>query len=88
MGKDKTMEMTISDVKRDLPMVKVRMNNRLYWAKVTGRLNQFASVSPYQLIDNKKLVTTIMGPIVVFSWEAVTRAVNSGKPLQIDLEMI
>ena len=74
--------MTIADVKRDLPMVKIKFNGKLFWGKVTGRLNQFATVSPFILIDNRSnLVKTIMGPCYTYSWDAVTRSINTGKPL-------
>lgn len=74
--------MTIADVKRELPMVKIRFGGKLYWGKVTGRQMQFACVSPFALIDNRSnLVKTIMGPCYTYSWDAVTNSINTGKPL-------
>jgi hypothetical protein len=78
--------LTVADVKRDLPQVKIRYGGKLYWGRVTGRLNQFATVSPFSLIDGRKLVTTIMVPCIPFAWETVTRAVNSGAILQSDCD--
>jgi len=76
--------LTSDDVKRDLPMVKGRYNNKLFWCSVTGRLNQFATVSPYQVIDNKKLVTTVIGPCFHVSWDTVTNAINHNQTLSLD----
>jgi hypothetical protein len=73
--------LTIEEVKRDLPMVKGRYNGKLYWCRVTGRLNQFASVSPDHAIDNKKLVKPLLGPIFHFSWDSVTNAINKNRTL-------
>lgn len=79
-------EHTVESVKRDLPMVKVKWGKKMYWAKVTGRLCKFACVSPYELIDPRsKLVKTIMGPCVMFSWDVVTRAINEDRALVIDV---
>jgi len=73
----------IEELKRDLPPVRVTFNGRLWWGKVTGRLNRFASVSPYQREEHGRIIT-ILGPIVTFSWPAVCRAVVSGVPLDCD----
>ncbi len=76
--------MTVAEIKRDLPMVKVKYNGNLYWGRVSGRLNKFATVSPYQKIDGKKLISTIIGPCYEFAWETVTRAVNENRVLSVD----
>ena len=76
--------MTIAEVKRELPMVRVKWGRKQYWARVSGRLNQFATVSPYQVIDHKKPLKTILGPCLHFSWEAVARAVNNDSTLLAD----
>lgn len=75
--------MTIAEVKRDLPPVRIEWEGRRYWARVSGRMNEFASVSPSQPIDGRKEVRTIMGPIFHYSWETVTNAINSGKTLKV-----
>ena len=74
---------TIETVKRDLPVVRVKFMGRLYYGRVTGRLCQFANVSPYQEINNKKLVTTIMGPIYHFTWDSIVDALNHNKTLDL-----
>ncbi len=68
--------MTIAEVKRDLPMVKASYHGKLYWARVSGRINRFATVVPFQVISSVKRVKTILGPLNWFSWEAVARAAN------------
>ena len=73
--------LTVNEVKDQLPMVKVEWNGIHYWGKVTGRLNRFATVSPYQIIDRKQLVTTILGPCFKFSWITVTDAINYNREL-------
>ena len=72
---------TINQVKQLLPMVKVKYNNEYYWARVTGRQCKFACVSPYQKIDNRKLITTIIGPCYEVAWETVTDCINHGRPI-------
>jgi hypothetical protein len=75
--------LSIDEVKRELPTVKIRYSGQIWNAKVTGRLNQFASVSPHTR-SRGKLVEVIMGPIYQFSWESVARAVNSDGVLNVD----
>lgn len=74
----------IDDIKRDLPPVCVRFNGKQYWARVSGRKNRSATVSPFQLRNGDKLVKTICGPCFKFSWEAVCRSVVSGVPLNCE----
>lgn len=70
--------LTVEQVKQELPSVHIFWEGKLYWGRVTGRANKFASVSPYQLIDDKPLVTTIMGPVFQYTWISVARAANGG----------
>jgi hypothetical protein len=76
--------MTVNEVKQELPMVRIRWNGKHWWGRVSGRLNRFATVCPWQAIDKRKLVTTIIGPCIEFAWETVTRAVNSDTELHAD----
>lgn len=76
--------MTVAEVKAELPQVRISWNGAHWWGKVTGRLNQFATVSPYQKIDRRKLVTTIMGPCIPFAWETIARAVTADSELSGD----
>lgn len=78
--------LSITEVKQQLPMVKIKWGGKHYWGRVSGRLNQFASVSPYQVIDNCKLVKTIIGPRFEFSWHTVTEAINKNRELLADLD--
>ena len=69
----------VDDCKRDLPPVQVRIGGKVHWARTSGRLNQFATVS----ITNQG---TLHGNSQLFwdahySWQAVCRAVVSGVPL-------
>jgi hypothetical protein len=75
--------MTIDEVKRDLPPVRIEYNGRKYWGRVSGRLNKWASVSPSQLIDNRERITTVLGPVFHYSWETVTNAINNGGTLRV-----
>jgi hypothetical protein len=63
--------MTIAEIKAQLPNVKIRIHGKLTTGRVTGRLNEFASVSEFQKL----------GAIYHFSWEAVQRAVNNNSVL-------
>lgn len=76
-----TTPLSVADVKRELPMVRMDWNGKRYWARVTGRMCPYACVSPFQVIDRKKLVTTVMGPCFQYAWETVTNAINTGRPL-------
>ena len=76
--------MSIKECRAKLPLVRIRWGGNLYWGRVSGRLNEFASVSPHVLIDRRKLVTTILGPIFHFSWAAVARAAGSGGVLRTE----
>ena len=65
--------MNIEQVKKSLPDVRVHVLGTTITAQVSGRKQPYATVS----------VPTQQGPLnVQFSWEAVTRAVNSGKAVQ------
>ena len=69
--------MTIDEVKRDLPQVQVMFNGKVRWAKVSGRLNNVATVSVGYSSTLAEFVD------FHFSWEAVARSVNSGEPLTV-----
>ena len=70
----------IEECKRDLPPVQVQFNGQTQWARTSGRLNKFATVSVTNqgtLHSGSQLFWDAQ-----FSWEAVCRAVVSGVPLQ------
>jgi hypothetical protein len=72
--------MTINEIKRDLPQVRVRIGRKVLWARVTGRLNPQATVTVFA--DSKEY---LRGPYFVdfhFSWEAIERALRLDLPLR------
>jgi hypothetical protein len=74
--------MTIEQCKRELPAVRIAYNGKIWTARVSGRLNQFASVSPHTRTNGKR-VETIIGPIFHFSWDAVARAASENRVLKV-----
>lgn len=74
----RNMERTIAQVKAELPDVKVMHNGKRHLGRVSGRLNQFATVS----IGYSPALRDFVD--FQFSWEAIARAVNSGLPLRTD----
>lgn len=76
--------MTENEVKEQLPAVLVRWNGSLWWGKVSGRCNPFATVAILEEHNQKgKYVKTIMGPCFEFSWKTIANAITSGRPLTI-----
>lgn len=71
--------MTVNEFKQELPLLMVRKNGKIYTARPGGRLNPFCSVALWH--DGKKY---IMGEIIQFSWESVTRAYNQNAILRAD----
>ena len=80
-------EMTIAEVKRDLPNVPVKTaSGKRHMARVSGRLNQFATVT-LSYIEHARPKEHLRGrpwSDAQFSWESVTRAINTGEPLDFD----
>jgi hypothetical protein len=74
-------DMTIADVKRELPAVPILVGKRVLYARVSGRLNQFATVTVSHLEHGEGYLRGPAWRDWTFSWEAVTRAVTTGKPL-------
>jgi hypothetical protein len=77
--------LTVSQVKRDLPWVAIKIGGRVLTARVSGRLNPFATVT-VAYIDNGKPNEYLRGAPWAdyqFSWEAVTRAINNATPLTV-----
>jgi hypothetical protein len=71
--------LTIADVKRELPSVKARIGKREFTARVTGRANQFATVT---ILADDKPLRGVPWIDAQFSWESVTRAINENRALQ------
>ena len=66
------MNWTIDKVKAELPPVRVRIKPRqIVWCRISGRLNQYASVS-YEL-----------WPVWYFAWSTIVHALNNDKPLNV-----
>ena len=75
--------MDITQVKRDLPLVKIEWNGVDYWGRITGRMNQFATVSPYQPVDQRPVDRSAPMPRFEYAWETVTRAVTNDIALKV-----
>lgn len=74
--------MDIKEVKRDLPPVLGRLEGRLYWCRVSGRLNQFATVSPEHLLTNKlNHVRSFIGPCFEVAWATVAKCITENKAI-------
>lgn len=71
----------IEEVKQELPPVRIEWGGDVWWGRVSGRLNQFATVTPHSRTIGKR-VETILGPCFEFSWAAVCRAVVNGTALK------
>jgi hypothetical protein len=74
---------TIETVKRDLPKVHIRKHGKIYDGKLTGRLNQFASVSICGQVVNGRYVP-MMGEIREYAWDTVTRILNANGVFNFD----
>lgn len=70
--------LTIADVKRDLPDVPATWRGKPYRGKLTGRRCEFPEVTVFVKCGGRDYQTC------PFSWDTVTRAINSGRPLEID----
>lgn len=78
--------MTVSEVKRDLPDVPVKLGKRRFMAKVSGRQCPYACVTLSYIHHGKRKgylrdFAAMPWIDVHFSWEAVARAVTTGEPL-------
>ncbi len=73
--------MTISDAKRELPSVLVKMpNNKTYWGRVSGRKLQFPTVT---ILHGDKLFSKGRRPWIDFktSWEQIARKATDRTPI-------
>lgn len=75
--------MTIQEVKQVLPPVLGRREGRLYWCRVSGRLNQFATVCLDTLKD-KPTGRRYLGPCFEVAWSTVARCIDENKPIALD----
>lgn len=69
-------------VKEDLPPVKIKVGSKPYvWAKVSGRLNDEATVTVF----NTGTLHSGNQPWrdYKFSWPSIVKALNSDKPLKV-----
>lgn len=78
--------LTVSQVKRDLPDVPVRMSRKgkTIYAKVSGRCCPYALVTLAYIWHGKGYLRGVPWIDQTFSWGAVANAINTGKPLQFD----
>jgi len=76
--------MTIEEAKRDLPWIMVKWGRQKYTGRVTGRLNDQASVSVYCLIDGRvKHPVPILGPIFHVPWGSVAKSATHNRVLDL-----
>jgi hypothetical protein len=70
--------MNLQEIKEKLPVVKIKFQNKIYNGIISGRKNDFPSVS-FVLDD------PATGPIISFnfSWAAIYNAINKNKPLTV-----
>jgi len=81
-----TVETIIADICRareELPPVRVRFNGREHWGRVTGRLEDFATVT-ITADPAKRLGSGAPWMDFPFSWSAVARAAYRGRVLHAD----
>lgn len=71
---------SIESIKRTLPYVKLKWQGHIYVAKVSGRKNRFASVTPEY--DSKGKSVRGM-PTWQFSWTAVAKAASDNTFLTV-----
>jgi hypothetical protein len=72
---------SVADVKSELPMVRVRVGKRnIIDAKVSGRLNEFASVS---WANPSPVKGSDLFPTFHFAWETIAHSLNTGRPLEL-----
>jgi hypothetical protein len=68
--------LAVSDVKKELPQIRVKFNGRMFWGRLSGRLNPEATVTifgGYSYALNSHYVD------FKASWDTVTRIVNNPK---------
>ncbi len=77
--------MTASEAKRDLPNVTVRLpNGEVYPARVSGRLNKFATVTISYIHQTRRRSLRSFGAPWIdyqYSWDAVAKSATDGTPL-------
>lgn len=71
----KEIDMTKAQVREILPNVSIQLGKKVYRASISGRRNAFATVS---VKDDQGFFLQYE-----FSWEAITRSVNSMQPLHV-----
>lgn len=77
-------ELSAAQVRDTLPPVQITRGAAVYDGKITGRKCEFAQVSiSGQVLENGRY-QVLMGEIRQYSWAAVTRIVNSGRPFMFD----
>lgn len=73
--------MDAKQARADLPSVTVRLDEKIYPARVTGRLNPFATVGVCRDPDHMARYGTV--PLVIFqaAWELIARSATNGTPI-------
>lgn len=71
---------TAKTVKAELPQVKIRIGSVVSWARVTGRANQFATVS---VTNDKPRSGVPLWLDFQFAWETIANALNADIALTV-----
>ena len=74
--------MTISEAKRDLPNVPVRIGKRTTYGRTSGRLCDDCTVTVFA--DAREYLRGAYYEDRHYSWDVIARAVTTGKPLNWD----
>lgn len=74
---------TLKEFKEQLPQIRVksRYSKKVLWAKTSGRKNASCTVTIFN--EGTLHSGTVPYKDFHFSWEAVTKCYNTGKPLEL-----
>ncbi len=72
--------MTAEEARKELPNVLGSFMGEIYTCRTSGRLNTFATVSPWMTSKGKSIV----GPCYKVAWETVARCSESNKPILLE----
>ena len=75
--------MTTEEIKTELPNVLGTWQGKKWTCRISGRLNKFATVSPWYRPEHGHL-KAIIGPCFDVAWETVAHCVNQVTPIQLD----
>lgn len=78
--------LTVSQVKADLPDCPVKIGKRRFMARLSGRLNDYATLTLSYVANGAPRHYLRGRPWIdaQYSWDAVTRAINENRPLSME----